>query len=241
MKPIRCLLVDDEDIALDILEEYLKRLDRFIIVGRCNNAFEACSVLAHTSIDLIFLDIQMPKLSGIEFIKNIANPPKVIFYTAFDQFALDSYDLDAIDYLLKPVSFERFQKAIRKAADLIDRETESLPLIQKSDPFILVRTNRTTVRVFIKDILYIHSLSNYYIVVTAEKSLITYGTIASIEEQLSSDFLRIHRSYLVAKNKIESFSNHVVRINGEDLPVGRNRRNTVAKELINIQGGTLDS
>lgn len=224
MKSIRCLLVDDEELALDIIEMYINRLDSFEVAGRCSNAQEATSFLQTDSVDLVFLDIQMPKLNGMEWMKSLVKRPKVIFITAYDKFALESYDVDAVDYLLKPVSFERFEKAANKAKERIERER----LLVVEEEFINVRSERKLYKIAVNEILYIHSLSNYYKIVTSTKKIVAYGSLSSLENELpASKFLRIHRSYLVAINKIEAISGTSVILSGEKLPVGRNYRNAV--------------
>lgn len=224
MKSIRCLLVDDEDLALDILELYINRLDGFYIAGRCNNAYEAADFLQNNSVDLVFLDIQMPKLNGMEWIKNLANRPHVIFSTAFDRFALESYDVNAIDYLLKPFSYERFEKAAHKAQDIIQRDQ----LVPTEEEFINIRSERRLYKIAVNDILFIHSLSNYYKIVTKDKKIIAYGSLSAMENELpAAKFLRIHRSYLVAINKIEAISGTSVILQHEKLPVGKKYRDKV--------------
>nr|WP_320037988.1 LytTR family DNA-binding domain-containing protein [uncultured Bacteroides sp.] len=226
MNPIRCLLVDDEELALDVLEIYLDRLEGFEVAGRCTNALEASSFLNENPVDLVFLDIQMPKLNGMEWIKSLPTPPKVIFCTAFSNFALESYEVNAIDYLLKPVSFERFEKAVGKAADIIHKEQRLADL--KEEEFISIKSERRFYKIPINSILYIHSLSNYYQVVTPEKKIIVYGSLSALENKLSANqFIRIHRSYLVAINKIEAISSTVILLEGKKIPVGRKYRDSV--------------
>jgi Response regulator of the LytR/AlgR family len=226
MNPIRCLLVDDEELALDVLEIYLDRLEGFEVAGRCTNALEASSFLNENPVDLVFLDIQMPKLNGMEWIKSLAIPPKVIFCTAFSNFALESYEVNAIDYLLKPVSFERFEKAVGKAADIIHKEQRLADL--KEEEFISIKSERRFYKIPINSILYIHSLSNYYQVVTPEKKIIVYGSLSALENKLSANlFIRIHRSYLVAINKIEAISSTFILLEGKKIPVGRKYRDSV--------------
>jgi DNA-binding LytR/AlgR family response regulator len=227
MNPVRCLLVDDEELAIDILEMYLGKLEGFEVAGRCTDAEEATKFLLNHPVDLLFLDIQMPKLNGMEWIKNLPNPPGVIFCTAFDRFALESYEVNAIDYLLKPVSFERFEKAARKAAQAIFYIQQEKPDPVREE-FILVRADRKLFKVNINEILYIHSLSNYYKIVTSGKNVVAYGSLSSLENELpTSRFIRIHRSYLVAIDKIEAISSNSLILNGQALPIGRNYRSSV--------------
>ena len=162
----------------------------------------------------------------MEWIKSLAIPPKVIFCTAFSNFALESYEVNAIDYLLKPVSFERFEKAVGKAADIIHKEQRLADL--KEEEFISIKSERRFYKIPINSILYIHSLSNYYQVVTPEKKIIVYGSLSALENKLSANqFIRIHRSYLVAINKIEAISSTFILLEGKKIPVGRKYRDSV--------------
>jgi len=224
MNIVNCLLIDDEELALDILEMYLNRMNGFEVAGRCTNIQEASTFMEMHPVDLLFLDIQMPKLNGMEWIKSLPNPPKVIFCTAFDRFALESYEVNAVDYLLKPVSFERFEKAALKAAELIFMEQQQ----SVKEEFITVRSDRKQYKIAVNEILYIQGLSNYYKIVTQDKKIVAYGSLTSLENELpASQFIRIHRSYLVSKIKIESISSNSVFLNGQTLPIGRNYRTEV--------------
>ncbi|HNZ85433.1 MAG TPA: response regulator, partial [Paludibacteraceae bacterium] len=165
MKKIRCLLVDDEHLALEILELYCSKIDYLDVVGTCKNADEAAFFLQHNKVDLLLLDIQMPRLNGMEWYKNLSSKPLVIFCTAFQHFAVESYEVNAIDYLLKPFSLERFNKAIEKTKEIIEKKTNQETIEQS----IFVRSDRKEIRVKIDDILFIQSMSNYYVVTTTEK------------------------------------------------------------------------
>lgn len=227
MNKISCLLVDDEELALDVLEHYMESLDDFQVVKRCNNVFEADKYLKDNVVDLIFLDIQMPKLNGMEWIKKLDNKPYVIFCTAFDQFALESYDVNAIDYLLKPFSYERFEKAARKAQEKISSNHQLNALKVE---FVNIRSERKIYKIAVNDILFIHSIGNYYKIVTKDKKIMAYGSLSSLEKELSqSNFLRIHRSYLVAVSKIVAISGTFVILPNDKLPVGRKYREIVEK------------
>lgn len=218
--------MDDEDLALDVLELYLQRLSGFQVSKRCNDVFEATEYLKCHPADVVFLDIQMPGINGMEWLKGLEYKPLVIFCTAFDQFALESYDVEAIDYLLKPFSFERFEKSTLKLKEKLFGRASSA----EKEEFINIRSERKTFRIAVDDILYIHSLSNYYKIVTTNKKIIAYGSLASLEKEFPKErFIRIHRSYLVAKNKIQAFSGNVVVLPNGNLPVGRKYRDAVEK------------
>lgn len=224
MKKIRCLLVDDEHLALEILELYCSKIDYLDVVGTCKNADEAAFFLQHNKVDLLLLDIQMPRLNGMEWYKNLSSKPLVIFCTAFQHFAVESYEVNAIDYLLKPFSLERFNKAIEKTKEIIEKKTNQETIEQS----IFVRSDRKEIRVKIDDILFIQSMSNYYVVTTTEKKIIGYGSISTLESSLQAfNFIRIHRSYLVAKNKIGTIATNSIIVSTYELPIGRNYRKNI--------------
>jgi len=224
MKKIRCLLVDDEHLALEILELYCSKIDYLDVVGTCKNADEAAFFLQHNKVDLLLLDIQMPRLNGMEWYKNLSSKPLVIFCTAFQHFAVESYEVNAIDYLLKPFSLERFNKAIEKTKEIIEKKTNKETIEQS----IFVRSDRKEIRVKIDDILFIQSMSNYYVVTTTEKKIIGYGSISTLESTLQAfNFIRIHRSYLVAKNKINTILTNSIIVASHELPIGRNYRKNI--------------
>lgn len=224
MKKIRCLLVDDEHLALEILELYCSKIDYLDVVGTCKNADEAAFFLQHNKVDLLLLDIQMPRLNGMEWYKNLSSKPLVIFCTAFQHFAVESYEVNAIDYLLKPFSLERFNKAIEKTKEIIEKKTNQETIEQS----IFVRSDRKEIRVKIDDILFIQSMSNYYVVTTTEKKIIGYGSISTLESTLQAfNFIRTHRSYLVAKNKIGTIATNSIIVSTYELPIGRNYRKNI--------------
>lgn len=189
---VRCLIVDDEPLALDVLENYIERLDTLELVARCKNAIEAYNKIQTEKIDLLFLDIQMPKLTGIDFMKSVKNPPKVIFTTAYREYAIEGYELDAVDYLLKPISFDRFLKAVNKVIfnkpdeskskselnNLITQTvSNSTPTDIPQEPFIYLKSDKKMVKVLLKDILYIESLKDYIRVKTPGKEVVAYQKI----------------------------------------------------------------
>lgn len=234
---LRCLLVDDEPPALEVLESYIDMVDGLEIAAKCHNAIQAFSVLQETSVDLMFLDIKMPKLLGTDFLRSLRNPPKVIFTTAYRDYALDGYELDVVDYLLKPIPFERFLRAVAKV-----RKTDSPPLYAPEretvippakDTFLYFRVDRRMVKVFTHEILYIESLKDYVkIVTTGHKPLVVKQTISSVEEMLpEADFLRIHRSFIVAIDKVSAYTPTTIDLNGQELPIGRLYQKDVVRVL----------
>ena len=223
--------VDDEPLAIEILESYIERLDDFEIVDKCSNALKAFEILQKQQVDVIFLDIQMPKLTGIEFLKSLQNPPQVIFTTAYRDYAIESYELDVVDYLLKPISFERFLKAIGKlykSPQVAPLTTPTQPSTNTEDAYIYIKVDKKMVKVLLDDILYIESLKDYVRIRTKEKGLVTHQKISYLEEKLPEDnFIRIHRSYIVSLSKVESYSPNTIDVPGHELPIGRNYKQQV--------------
>lgn len=231
---INCLLVDDEPLALDVLSSYIQRVDGLEIVARCDNAMQAFEAIQNNQVDLLFLDIQMPKLDGIEFLKSLPNPPKVIFTTAYREYAIEAFEVDAVDYLLKPIPFSRFLKAVGKAYQHLQLQTSSMPTDVEppselsSMESIFVRADKKMVKIMLEDILYIESLKDYVLIHLPDKRIITKQKISYLEEKLPDDqFLRIHRSFLVSIKKIDAFSPSQIDIGGKELPIGRSYKNTV--------------
>lgn len=237
------MIVDDEPLALDVLETFIQRLDNLELVCRCNNAVEAYSCLQQEHIDLVFLDIQMPKLTGIDFLKSLVHPPKVIFTTAYRDYALEGYELNVVDYLLKPIAFERFLKAVSKvtpqeyALPVPASLPVAAPAANQSGPdyreaFIFLKADKKMVKVMLHDILYIESLKDYIRVKMETKEIISYQKISFLEEKLPTDkFLRIHRSFIVALDKIQAFSASAVDIGKSEIPIGRFYKNEVLQVL----------
>jgi two-component system, LytTR family, response regulator len=235
-KKIICLVVDDEPPAIEVLRNYISAISLLELAGTCNNAVEALYMLREKNIDLLFLDIQMPQLLGTDLIRTLKKPPKVIFTTAYRKFAVEGFELDAVDYLLKPISFERFLKAVNKVMDVTIQKTGSASVTQEikkdTDSFIHFRADRKVVKIALDDILYIESLKDYIKVITKNKTIITKQSISSLEDNLPKDaFVRIHRSYIVSLNKIESYTSDLIWIAKQELPISRMYRHEVEKVL----------
>ncbi len=234
---INCLLVDDEPLAMDVIASYLEKVTGFEVVAKCKNALEAFEVLQTQEIDLIFLDIQMPQLNGIEFVKTLTNPPKIIFTTAHRDYAIEGFELDAIDYLLKPISFGRFMKAInkiqRKPAVATIVTPESIPVSSNTVPFLYIKMDKKILKVYLDKISYIESQKDYVrIVLEDDNDVVTKQKISYLEQRLpSGQFLRIHRSYIVAVNKITAFSSINIEIDKIELPIGRSYKQFVMEAL----------
>ena len=231
---INCIIVDDEQIAREILEEYVHKIDTIELVKSCKNATEALEMISNHTIDLILLDINMPTISGLTLAKAIDRKIKVIFTTAYREYAVDGFNIQAVDYLLKPISFERFLQAIDKFFDLptVFSPTEKTNPDSTKSNFIFVRADRKMVRINFEEIAYIESLSDYIKIYTNNSIVITRETISNMEARLpESQFIRIHRSFIVSLNQISSFTNEFVELDKKELPISRTYKDAVLKKL----------
>lgn len=219
---MRCLIVDDEQLAREILERYIGKTDDLQLAGTCNNALQAFAALNRQEVDVMFLDIKMPEMNGLELIRTLNTRPKIIITTAFHEYALDGFELDVVDYLLKPISFDRFLKAVGKARALIETPGGAAVKELHSDAFY-VRSDRKLVKVKASEIIFIEALKNYLSIHTATQKIIVLSTMLHMEEQLKEfSFLhRIHKSFLVNKQFITEIDNGIVRMNtGSEIPLG---------------------
>ena len=232
---LRCLLIDDEPPALKVLAKYISSLSDMEIAGQCRNAIEALGVLRHKTVDVIFLDIKMPRIIGTEFLKNLSHPPKVIFVTAYREYAIDGFELDAVDYLVKPVSFERFFKAITKLNRLMGREVSATTINEVHSPaaFIYLKVDRDMKKVFVNEIEYIESWKDYVkIFLTGGRHFLVKRAISVIENILSDHkFIRVHRSYIVSLGKISGYNALAVQIGQCEIPIGRLYKQSVMERL----------
>ncbi|PHN04991.1 LytR/AlgR family response regulator transcription factor [Flavilitoribacter nigricans] len=237
---VKCLIVDDEELARALLDNYVKRVPYLENVGMCANPLEAMQVLRSQKVDLIFLDIQMPELTGIEFLKTLPVKPLIIFTTAYKEYALEGFELDVVDYLLKPFRFERFLHAVNKAGKLLEPEspeTAAAPSpTREAKPdakdYLLVKADFKTYRIFYRDILYIESMKEYVAFHTPTGKTLSLGSLKSLEQELPSDqFMRIHKSYIVAKKQVSALEGNMVHIGQVKLPIGSSYRTTVMAEL----------
>jgi DNA-binding LytR/AlgR family response regulator len=236
-KKIKCLIIDDEPPAQTVLKKYIAQVSSLELSGVCNNAVEAISFLQNQSVSLLFLDIQMPGLLGTKFIRTMNNPPKVIFTTAYRKFAVEGFELNAVDYLLKPISFDRFIMGVNKVLQLnLQLKTEnthvSEPDSESTRPFLYLRADRKMVRILFDEILFIESLKDYIRIVTINKTVVSRQSISSLEDMLPrNQFLRIHRSYIVAMSRIDSFNGETIDIGNNELPIGRLFKHVVSSQL----------
>ncbi|NJO86865.1 MAG: response regulator transcription factor [Lewinella sp.] len=235
---MKAIIVDDEPLAQDILETYLEKFPGISLVAKCNNAFEANTALQQYDVDLMFLDIQMPQLTGTEFLRGLKDPPITIFTTAFSNYAIDGFELNALDYLVKPISSERFLQAANRAIEHIElKNRDRAGAVTEEGPnYFFVKADKKLVRVNYDDIVYVEGLKDYVIIRLPEDRVITLQTMKSLEEKLPpSHFLRIHRSYIVNMQRVEAVlgSSIEVREKGKTtvLPVGKNYRDALQAKV----------
>ena len=234
-QPISCIIVDDEPMAREILAAHLQKIDFVNIVSSCKNAMEAYTILNSRTINLVFLDINMPEVSGLSLAKSINKNTKVIFTTAYREYAVEGFDLEAVDYLLKPISFERLLQAINKFnKGNVNLILDSDDKVKDKNDAIFVRSDRKMVKIDFKEINYIESLSDYIKIYLKDKTITTRETISNIEAKLpQAQFLRVHRSYIVAISKIDSFTNEFVEIHKKAIPISRSYKQSVLNTLEN--------
>ena len=248
---IKCLVVDDEPLAREVLLRFINREPSLKLIGECENGVQALPILRQQAVDLLFVDIQMPELLGTDLIRILCNPPKVILTTAYPEYALESYELDVVDYLLKPIQFDRFLKAVNKASLQIGSSAApNFPpvaavhptpptaaahpstLNTADDPYLYVRTDRKMVKVVLEDIVYIEGMKNYIKIFTTKGLIITKHSMAAIEAMLPEPaFLRTHRSYIVSQSKINSYTSELIGIGKVEIPIGKLYKNVVMQTL----------
>ena len=231
-KEVQCVIVDDEPIARRIIRNHLQRIEGFNIAAECSNALSCFTILKTQPIDLLLLDIQMPQLNGLEFLRSLQQRPKVILITAHREWALEGFELDVVDYLLKPVAFERFLKAIDKYR--LRQQSSFTPGTQNTEEetqHLLIRADRKTVKLDLKQVLYIESMSDYLKIHTLEGMLLTKEKISVIEQKLPSFYLRIHRSFIINTQHLKAFTHETAEIGGHQLPISRSFRQEVMEKL----------
>jgi DNA-binding LytR/AlgR family response regulator len=231
---IKCIIVDDEPLARDVLEQYAQEMDQLEVVASCGNALEAFKHIQEGGIDLVFLDIKMPKLNGLELLQSLKNPPLVVFTTAYREYAIEAFELDAIDYLLKPISLTRFLKTVAKAHRFLCGQTHPAfeplaePPVQEEpqdQATIYIKSDRKVVKLDLAQIYYLESLNDKVLVHVQGREVSTNQRISYLEEKLPKPrFVRIHRSFIVALDKVNAYNNIMVEVHGRELPIGRNYR-----------------
>jgi DNA-binding LytR/AlgR family response regulator len=227
---IKCLIVDDEVLAQNVIEKYISTIPTLHLAGKCDNAVEAISFLHNNRVDLLFLDLNMPELSGLDMLKTLSKPPKVILTTAYTEYALESYEYGVVDYLLKPIKLERFIKAVNKVVDLLGKSEESNDFTINQTIFI--KEDQVSYQIDLDEILFVEALGNYLKIFTQNRVYVIRETMHDMEDKLPADgFLRIHKSYIVAMTKIRSVSGNRVFINDREIPVGEMYKLTLKQKI----------
>lgn len=226
---IKCIITDDEPIARKGLQGYIEKIDFLQLVGVCEDAIQLNSLLKQQSVDLLFLDIEMPYVTGIDFLKNTPQAPKVIFTTAYEQYAIKGYELDVLDYLLKPISFERFLKAANKAYDYFAGSSS------KEASYLFIKTDNKLEKVNLEELLFVEAMENYVALYTTDKKLITHSTLKALQEKLPpSQFIQPHKSYLVNIQRIQSIEGNILHIGGKyQIPISKYQKDEVMERIVN--------
>jgi len=230
---LKCLIVDDEVLAQDVIEKYISTIPTLNLVGKCDNAIETISFLHNNPVDLLFLDLNMPELSGLDMLKTLTKRPKVLLTTAYSEYALESYEYGVVDYLLKPIKLERFIKAVNKVVEQYSKITitEDIPKEQNAQT-IFIKDDQVTYQVNLNDILFIEAYGNYLKIHTKERVYVTRDTLHEMEEKLSNElFLRVHKSFIISLSKIGSISGNRIFINQLEIPVGEMYKLALKKKI----------
>lgn len=230
---IKCVLVDDEPLAIKVLQNYFNNFTDFEVIGTFNNSLEALDFINSTTVDAVFLDINMPMMTGFELISLIENKTKVIITTAFREFAAESYDLDVLDYLVKPIPLPRFIKCINKITTEYNLKNNIKVETTKGDSHIFIKVDKKMMKINIEEILFVEGMKEYIKVVTPDKTYITHKSLTSLSEELPADrFLRIHKSYVIALNKVKSIEGNRIQIQSYTIPIGRNYSKEVKNKIL---------
>lgn len=231
-KSVSCIIVDDETIAREIIASHVSKIDNIIVTAQCKNAIEAFNYISNNAVNLVFLDINMPEISGIAFAKSINKDIKIIFTTAYRDYAVEGFDLQAVDYLLKPIAFERLLKAVNRFFVVTTQSKESIVASSETSDFIFVRSERRMLKVDFNAIIYIESYSDYIKIHLQKEIIVTRETISAIEAKLPKNrFLRIHRSYIICISRIQYYTNEHVTINNTALSISRSYKKAILKHL----------
>ena len=234
---INCIIIDDEPLSRKGLKEYISDINFLHLVGEFDDPLAASDLIANGAVQLLFLDIQMPKITGLDFFKTLNNPPAVIFTTAFPQYALDGFDLNALDYLLKPISFDRFLKAATKAKEFYEvrqKNIEENIAVGSTSSYFFIKADNKLVKILIDEILFVEALQNYVSIQTTDKKYISYLTFKSVEDYLPpGKFIKVHKSYIIAAEKLDSIDGNDIRIGPYHIPISRNLKEEVMQQLLN--------
>jgi DNA-binding LytR/AlgR family response regulator len=230
---LKCIIVDDEPIARQIIAEFIEDIDYLELVGQAENPTKALTLINNNSLDLIFLDINMPVISGIDFLKSTKNTASVIMTTAYSNYAVDAFSLDVLDYLVKPIPFERFLKACNKAKEIYDLKNQAVHPPQSTGDHFFIKCDSNIEKVFYDDLLYAEAMLNYVILYTATRKMIVYITLKSLEEQLPADsFIKAHKSFIVNRTKIKSIEGNMINIGVAKITISQNLREQVLGEIL---------
>lgn len=232
---INCIIIDDEPLARVGLKEYIADIDFFNLLGEFDNPLAATEILGSGQVQLLFLDVQMPKITGIDFFKTLSNPPVVVFTTAYPQYALEGFEVNALDYLVKPISFERFYKAALKAKDLFDqKQTETAAHQETAPAYFFIKADNSLVKIMYSDLMFVEALQNYVAIHTATKKYISYLTFKSVEEYLPVDaFIKVHKSFIIAANRVDSIDGNEILIGQFRIPISRTLKDEVMEKILN--------
>jgi DNA-binding LytR/AlgR family response regulator len=235
-QPLKCLIVDDEPIAIKGVVNFINQLDFLEVIDTCTSAMKATEILKTKDIDLMFLDINMPMLSGLDFLKSLDKSPLTILTTAYSEHALEGFKLNVVDYLMKPLEFQRFFQAAHKALDLFQSHIVTQNTKEGADSDMYIRQGDTFQRIIWEDILFVEGMQNYLKLHFKDKTFVIHQTMISLEEMLPKDsFFRIHQSYLINTNKIDAISGGRVFINGQQLPISRHRKEELLKTVVYVK------
>lgn len=229
---VRCLLVDDEPLALEVLKKYVSTTPGLELVNAFTRPLEAFHFLQHNTIDLLFIDIQMPEITGLAFTRTLKNPPGIIFTTAFREYAVEGFEVQALDYLVKPISYDRFLKALDRYYSLQREPTQEPVSSMKNDPFVFIKVDKAMIKLKLNEICYIEALKNYVRIKTTTREWISYHTLSYMEDKLpTKTFQRIHKSFLVNVEKIDKYTSETIEVHGKELPVGKTFQEILANRL----------
>lgn len=233
---IKCIIIDDEPLAITVIEDHLKNFDHIEIVETFNNPLKAYRVLEQQKIDLIFLDINMPQMTGFSFMENLTNKPLIVITTAYREYAVKSFELNVLDYLVKPIPFNRFLKTINKVYQQIYISSTTTDTSLQQEPHIFLKANKKLIKIILNDILYIESLKDYIKVITTLGDYVVHKSLTAITEELPhSNFIRIHRSYTISINKVIALEGNTVEILNKKIPIGRNYVKQTKERIFNIK------
>ncbi len=231
--PLKCIIIDDEPIARKVLQEFIEDIDYLELVGQAENPLKAMALLNDNVIDIIFLDINMPKINGIDFLKSAKTNAVVIMTTAYAAYAVEAYGLDVLDYLVKPIAFDRFLKACNKAKDIIELKNSTPAQQDKVNDHFFIKCDNQIEKVFYHDLMYAEAMLNYVMLHTHQKKMMVYVTIKSLEAQLPSHlFIKVHKSFIVNKSKIKSIEGNTLHIGSDQITISQNLREKVLNEIV---------